>query len=289
MASTTKTLAVIIPNKNSVECMKKLSETLHEQTTQPDEIVFVDDVSTDGAPDLFETYVKDMGNVKVVRSTEWLSNGGARNLGVRETKSDYVMFLDSDDFLYDKDAIKHVKDGIQGGLELYKIGTTQYIDNVVKPYQPPPWNKAESMDKRQAITIGHACWLNIYRRDLIEGCPFPERQLLEDDVFHIAIHDKLKGRVGVIPHCVYVWNGSRQNQITTTMRFFGSHPINLLEVCKADFDKQGLQDRFVSDVLRHMASMWDVRRSLTSPEGQTAWYMAWKNIIMNFNSGILVH
>jgi glycosyltransferase involved in cell wall biosynthesis len=55
------------------------------------EVIVVDDASTDSTADICEEY-----NVRMVRLTETQGPARARNIGVRESKGEIILFLDSD-------------------------------------------------------------------------------------------------------------------------------------------------------------------------------------------------
>lgn len=100
-------LAVIIPNYNKEAYLKKCIDSIMQQTVLPDEIIIVDDVSTDNSREIILLLAK--GNSRI-RPVFLEKNGGvsnARNIGVAYAKSDYITFLDSDDFYYNLDKLKN--------------------------------------------------------------------------------------------------------------------------------------------------------------------------------------
>ena len=279
-----KLLSIIIPNRNNIKYLKRLADSINNQTNKDFEVIVVDDNSTDGSAHFFETLIP---SAKIIKSTTWLSMGGARNAGVKSATSEYIYFVDSDDYLFNENAIESIIKSLDG-KDCYKVKTTIFNGKETASYQDKGWEQLTDLNREQALQIGHAVWLNVYKRECF--IDFPERQLLEDDVHFIEMIDRCNS-FGVIKsdNPIDVWDGSNPDQITKSMQYFGSHPINLLEIPKTNFNDQGLKDDFVSSVLRHTASMWDARLRLKTPEAQRAWYIQWKNIIMNLNSGILIH
>lgn len=91
------TLCIVIPAFNVKNYIIEAIESVLNQTTRPDEVIVIDDGSTDGTSDLLAKY-DDLPNWKVIRT---LNNGlgPARNLGRALVKSDYLHFFDSDDLL----------------------------------------------------------------------------------------------------------------------------------------------------------------------------------------------
>lgn len=100
-------LAVIIPNYNKEAYLKTCVDSIMRQTVLPDEIIIVDDVSTDSSREIILLLAKENSRIKPVFLEK---NGGvsnARNTGVTYANSDYVTFLDSDDFYFDAHKIQN--------------------------------------------------------------------------------------------------------------------------------------------------------------------------------------
>lgn len=87
--------SVVIPLFNKEQYILRAISSVLNQTIQPQEIIVVDDGSTDGgALQVAENFKKQ---VKLIRK----QNEGvsiARNVGVRIAQEDYIAFLDGDDF-----------------------------------------------------------------------------------------------------------------------------------------------------------------------------------------------
>jgi glycosyltransferase involved in cell wall biosynthesis len=83
----------VIPTFNRSSALRRALESVGAQSRPPDEIVVVDDGSTD---DTAEWVRRDFPAVTLVR-TEHAGVSAARNRGVAETRCVWVAFLDSDD------------------------------------------------------------------------------------------------------------------------------------------------------------------------------------------------
>jgi glycosyltransferase involved in cell wall biosynthesis len=87
-------VSVIIPVYNSARTIRRAVDSVLTQTRRPEEIVVVDDGSTDNVAAALAPYGKE---VRLLRKV----NGGAasaRNLGIDNSRGEYVAFLDSDDY-----------------------------------------------------------------------------------------------------------------------------------------------------------------------------------------------
>src|SRR5262245_2421921 len=86
-------IAALIPTRHRRELVSRAVMSALAQTRLPDEIVVVDDGSTDGAGDA----VRELDpRVRVVRTTG-LGPAGARNAGARAARAEWLALLDSDD------------------------------------------------------------------------------------------------------------------------------------------------------------------------------------------------
>lgn len=90
--------SIIIPVYNVHNYVQKTIESAIKQSESDIEIILVDDGSTDGSGELCDSFAKTDKRIKVIHK----ENGGlssARNCGVNATSSEYVLFLDGDDYL----------------------------------------------------------------------------------------------------------------------------------------------------------------------------------------------
>ena len=86
-------VSVVIPCFNRKKTLSRSIDSVVNQTYKPSEIIIVDDGSTDGTRDFI---LNSYPNIKYVfQPKQGVSS--ARNKGIRESSSDWVAFLDSDD------------------------------------------------------------------------------------------------------------------------------------------------------------------------------------------------
>ena len=86
-------ISVIIPSFNRKNTLSRSIDSVINQSYKPSEIILVDDGSTDGTRDFI---LKTYPNIKYFsQSKKGVSS--ARNKGIRESTSEWIAFLDSDD------------------------------------------------------------------------------------------------------------------------------------------------------------------------------------------------
>lgn len=88
-------ISVIIPSYNRADLICYSLDSLVEGSSGELEIIVVDDGSTDNTEEIVKL------NYPIVRYLKQENSGAptARNLGLKESNGDFVLFLDSDDFL----------------------------------------------------------------------------------------------------------------------------------------------------------------------------------------------
>lgn len=97
-------ISIIVPVYNVEKHIKKTFDSLQNQTIgfKNLEVIFVDDCSTDNSANIIDEWDEKYNNVISIHLEE---NSGAagkpRNVGLDNATSDYVLFLDSDDYLVD--------------------------------------------------------------------------------------------------------------------------------------------------------------------------------------------
>jgi len=89
-----ETVSVIIPYYRASQTIARAVESALEQTVRPHEILIVDDGCPEGAASSIEQF---SSSVTLIRKP----NGGpasARNLGIEHARSEWIAFLDADDY-----------------------------------------------------------------------------------------------------------------------------------------------------------------------------------------------
>ena len=97
-------LSVIVPVYNTEKYLEKCLDSLVNQTLQDIEIIAVNDGSTDKSGEICDEYSRKDSRVKVSH----IRNSGqsvARNKGLDISQGEYVLFVDSDDYLCDREII----------------------------------------------------------------------------------------------------------------------------------------------------------------------------------------
>ncbi len=105
-------VSIIVPIYKAELYILDCFESINSQTYKDVEIIFVDDGSPDNSGQIADSLSENNPNVKVIHK----SNGGAssaRNIGVKEATGEYLLFIDSDDFLRSTDSLERLVSYVQ--------------------------------------------------------------------------------------------------------------------------------------------------------------------------------
>lgn len=101
-----KYLSIVVPIFNSSEFLEKLLKNLIIIPNLNDyEILLVNDCSTDNSLLICQKFQKNYSNIKILNNTHNLGVGKTRDKGIRSAVGKYLLFIDSDDEIYN-DGIK---------------------------------------------------------------------------------------------------------------------------------------------------------------------------------------
>ncbi len=88
-------VSVIIPTYNRANVLGRSIKSVLNQSYQDFELIIVDDGSTDNTCRLVDTF--NDPRIRYLRNNQRLGANGARNIGIQNSKGDYIAFQDSDD------------------------------------------------------------------------------------------------------------------------------------------------------------------------------------------------
>lgn len=208
----TPLVSVIVPIYNVKSYLRKCLDSLKRQRLKQIEVIMIDDGSTDGSGEIADEYAVEDERFRVFH-TENRGLSAARNRGIDESRTDWLMFVDSDDWVspdfcrvpYEK-AIENRADLICFGL--YKITRLGHIKKPKKNNAP-----IGIIDEMTAHEYGGTvAWNKMYKKYLFKNIQYPLGRVYEDiSTTHKLIHKAT--RIVRIEDCLYfhIW---RKGSIT---------------------------------------------------------------------------
>lgn len=123
-------ISVILTCYNKADFIQESINSVIKQTLKDWEMIIIDDASTDDSARMIDLMAKD-SRIKLVSNETNKGANYSRNLGLRMSESEYVMFLDGDDLLINtcfESRCKTVQK--DPGLDLYVFDMGVFIDKI---------------------------------------------------------------------------------------------------------------------------------------------------------------
>lgn len=185
--------SIIIPVYNVEQYIEKCLLSVLKQDYCDYEIIVVDDETPDNSMELVSRISKEFPNkIKIIHQKN-KGLGGARNTGVLAASGDYIIFLDSDDYI-DSNMLQGLSDSI--GLEAPDMVIFNFLfvntkGKTLSKQRVCEENRICSTeeDKAALLLSPPAAWNKVYKRSfyLESGAMFPEKVLYEDSITRYLI------------------------------------------------------------------------------------------------------
>jgi glycosyltransferase involved in cell wall biosynthesis len=94
----TPLISIIVPVYNVEKYLEECLDSILSQSFADFELICVDDGSTDGSPEILRKYADRDDRIKIIAQAN-RGSGAARNAGMEAARGDYIVFIDSDDFI----------------------------------------------------------------------------------------------------------------------------------------------------------------------------------------------
>lgn len=179
-------VSVIVPIYNVEKYLKYSIGGILKQSYKNLEIILVNDGSQDNSLAICEEYSKIDNRIKII-SVENEGQGRARNIGLQHSTSDWILFLDADDY-YDNNAVEYLVELAERyGSDLVVTPLRVVRDHIQGGNASSIKNeKILNLNKDRLIEemyygrlLGATPCGKLYKREILEKWPFPD-QLFED-------------------------------------------------------------------------------------------------------------
>lgn len=216
-------ISIIVPVYNVERYLEKCIESICRQTWQHLEIILVDDGSTDDSGAICDKWAEKDVRIRVLHK----ENGGlsdARNAGMDMAAGNWLMFVDSDDFLAPDTASRLYLAATEQECEMAVCNIVRiYEDGATEPFYAPVgkltvWDGLERFETLKQPSVCN----KLFRAELWQGIRFPKGKYYEDTfVYHVLAHRAR--RIVLTGHDGYFYLSRRESILGNpryTDRFF---------------------------------------------------------------------
>ena len=245
--------SIIIPVYNVEKYLKKCLDSIKNQSYKDYEVIIVNDGSTDNSKDILDEYDYKVINQK----NQGLSV--ARNNGVKKATGEYLIFVDSDDYI-EKDLLKEINKSLTNNPDIVRYQANEVSDKTI-PYSEESFENKNGVEAFKLITKYHYvenAWLYAIKRDYYVSNKFKFKEDTRHEDFGLIPLVIIKASiVNSISYIGYnyiqrsnsIMNTTNYNKIKKGVDDFYNHYKYLLkEINKLDIDNSYFKS-FISNSL----------------------------------------
>ena len=289
-----KRISVVVPAYNAIRTLGQTLDSVCGQICENDEIILLDDCSSDDTLQLCERY-SDLfpGRVKVIALTERRGPSALRNIGTGAARGSYICYIDSDDIMA-PEALNTLYDFAESnGCGIVQAGFYYEYPNMLlrRKRNVKRYAAGEVLARHEAMHslvtgdfINDFAWGKLYKTEIAKKHPFREDISMGEDacVQHLMIDESEKTGVLSIPLYHY-----RQNPDGLSNTFSARH-IGLLEACEERL--RFLEKRYPELTDLHLRRFWhtayNLCRSARAADAETAkpFFEYWERLNVEYRS-----
>ncbi len=249
--------SVIVPVYNVEKYLDRCINSIISQKYNDFELILVDDGSPDNCPEICDNWAKKDGRIKVIHK----ENGGlssARNAGLDIAKGDYILFIDSDDYITDNFFNEVEKYTQKNSLIVFtciyrKISgdKKREIKNLDNNYSM--FEKTKYLISSRTV---NTAWSKIFDRELIEkyNMRFGEKFVPAEDFAFSVKYLLLCEKASVINTAIYIYD---QRNLDSLSRGRKKNLINIYPAVFNSVYNDIINSKFTKEEKDELLLIWD--------------------------------
>jgi glycosyltransferase involved in cell wall biosynthesis len=191
-------VSIIIPLFNSEKYLHKCINSILAQTFTDFECILIDDCSFDKSPQICDEYSKKDKRIKSIHNKNNIGSSLSRKIGLDvSSDSDYIQFIDSDDWI-EKDMIEKLYEkAVSGNYDIVFCDT--YVNDLSgnSIYEKIQFEDDIIMNIKHFIlgnNRGAGLYYKFTKRSIYDDIIFPNEGYAEDKYITLQVLHKLKNR-----------------------------------------------------------------------------------------------
>lgn len=218
-------ISIVVPVYNVEEYIRECIESIMRQKYDNYELILVDDGSKDKSGNVCDEYKSDK---VIVIHKENAGVSSARNVGIKKSTGDYIMFMDADDFLANDMCLNILNDSLRNNPDVLLYKMKYYYDKIDKYILLPDYpnlnydNKFETLYnliKYNKLSISPCD--KIIKASILKNSDilFDETlKHLEDADWSLRLYNYID-TIDIINSDIYVYRQQRNGSASTTYNF----------------------------------------------------------------------
>ena len=276
-------ITIIVPCYNAQNYLHRCIDSILTQNYIDFELLLVDDGSTDNSATICDEFAKYDKRVRVFHK----KNGGvslARNLGLDNSLGEYIMFVDSDDYMLPGMLEVMLSTLESKKADLVVCGTTETGGGYWRPIADVDYSINQL--KENFVSLLHTellspPWNKIYKKEIIGSNRFCEDiSFGEDLLFNIQYLEKCEN-ISLIKESPFYHE--KENENSLVVKFNRNRLLDIEKVWvvvdRFSEDKEGLYSKYLRDLTVYVRQLLKTK--------QYSW-LEKKNILEEWSSVTLI-
>lgn len=216
-------ISVIVPIYNSEKYLRQCINSLIRQTYEDIEVLLIDDGSKDGSSEICLEYTKNDKRIKYIyQENQGVSS--ARNTGLDNLSGEYVLFVDSDDWLpenaielmCEKAATTEADLVIGSYTEIYSTHENSIVFNIESIKAKD--EIAKYLGQSFLTAIASSPCVKLFRVSKISDLRFDRTMSLGEDLFFNLHYFRRIENVEIISDCCYYYRITDELSLTKSYK-----------------------------------------------------------------------
>ena len=155
-------ISIVVPVYNTEKGLRRCLDSIVNQTVGDIEIIIINDGSTDNSESIINEYKEKYSSLITYYSKVNEGVAKTRNFGIEKASSDYILFVDSDDYI-DLKLVEKLMPFINEDIDIikFKLQRVDEKDNVLEKVEGPVFEKV----------TGREAFNKLYSEDVLLDSP----------------------------------------------------------------------------------------------------------------------
>lgn len=194
-------ISVIVPVYNCEKYIAKTLNSLLNQSLENIEIICVDDKSNDNSLSIIKNYAKKDKRIKVIANKKNLGVSNTRNIALKKSSGNFIMFVDGDDYV-SQDFCKKMYQTITKNNSNLAICNA----NVILDSNFNSTTRKVNLNRNYAVSSSRTLWNKIFRKSLIDkyNLKFPMDVKGGEDAYFTTCYNQIcNNKIAILNEKLY--------------------------------------------------------------------------------------
>lgn len=258
--------SIIIPIHNSEKYLSQCLDSILVQTDKDFEVILVNDGSQDGSPQICDQYCTKDTRFHVIHRKQGEGAASARNVGTSAASGDYIVYIDSDDYIEDAMFLADIKEQAEKGYDVicYKFGKYYEDTNEMKScnFSMPAPKEGETIGRYVNKLVKYdafycAPWTKAIRRKILvdREIRFKEGLLSEDQEWYYHVLIGANSIVGIDKSYIIYRQHKSSTSVSWTMKNL-KDTIGIITFWSTEIERVNLPDDYKCAILNSIAKLY---------------------------------